>query len=215
MYYCDGMTMEEPETTGRKPRVGESGAPVGSVLSIVLAVVAVVIGFVILKQINDDSESAADGNGGGGLPAAPNADGNGDNEDNQPPDSTQPQATTTTEPAFQPVFKGASVVVANGNGGPGAAGDMSDKLEALSFTMGEATDAANTDTAKSVVYYVDGNAKARAVAETVARSFGQKAVPVQKMPGQVPTSSGEIDGEVLFLYGQDLVDVTPKAPAEG
>ena len=48
------------ERGARRPRVGDSGSPVGSTLSIILAVVAVVAGFLILRAITDD-DSSADG----------------------------------------------------------------------------------------------------------------------------------------------------------
>ena len=52
----------EPERGSRgPPRVGDSGSPVGSTLSIVLAVVAVVAGFLILRAIFDDDDGGATG----------------------------------------------------------------------------------------------------------------------------------------------------------
>ncbi len=42
----------------RSPRVGDCGSPVGSTLSIVLAVIAVVAGFLILRAITDDDDAS-------------------------------------------------------------------------------------------------------------------------------------------------------------
>ncbi len=53
----------------RSPRVGDGGAPVSGALAIVLAVVAVVAGFLILRSISDGGNDSADfpepGNGVG------------------------------------------------------------------------------------------------------------------------------------------------------
>ena len=51
------MTNEESaggSNGGRSPRQGPGNSPVGSTLSIVLAVIAVVAGFLILRNITDD-----------------------------------------------------------------------------------------------------------------------------------------------------------------
>ena len=56
----EGPAGVEPER-GRDAtqRVGDSGSPVGSTLSIVLAVVAVIAGFLILRAITDDDDGGA------------------------------------------------------------------------------------------------------------------------------------------------------------
>ena len=48
-----------PGPVGRRPRAGDGGAPVSGALAIVLAVVAVVAGFLILRSINDDDDGDA------------------------------------------------------------------------------------------------------------------------------------------------------------
>ena len=56
------MTNEESAlgATRRTPRQGAGGSPVGSWLTIALAVIAVIIGFLILNNITDDGGSAGD-----------------------------------------------------------------------------------------------------------------------------------------------------------
>ena len=49
-----------------QPRVGDGGSPVGSTLSIVLAVVAVVAGFLILRAITDDDDGGGHDHAGAG-----------------------------------------------------------------------------------------------------------------------------------------------------
>ena len=65
----DGPAEGEPERgTRRSPRAGDSGSPVGSTLSIVLAVIAVIAGFLILRAITDDDDD------GGGDAITPSTD---------------------------------------------------------------------------------------------------------------------------------------------
>ena len=47
----------------RTPRQGVGGSPVGSWLTIALAVVAVIAGFLILRNINNDSSAASPNDG--------------------------------------------------------------------------------------------------------------------------------------------------------
>ena len=58
-----GMSTDVPEGnepqrggSARPPRVGDSRSPVGSTLSIVLAVIAVVAGFLIIRELTDDDD---------------------------------------------------------------------------------------------------------------------------------------------------------------
>ncbi len=193
------MTMDEADTSpGRRPRSGESGAPVGSILSIVLAVVAVLIGLFILRQIDDD------GDGGATDPDTTLATG-------ESSDSTDPDATTgtgtgpvdTIPPPTVDVRTGAVVVVANANTTGGSASQMSEQLEDAGFTMSEPTDGAGEERQldESKVYFQDGNRRARNVALTLARLLG--GVQVQKLPGEIPVEGGETDGEVILMLGVD------------
>src|SRR5262245_47696476 len=99
------------ERGARRPRVGDSGSPVGSTLSIILAVVAVVAGFLILRAITDD-DSSADGEEitGGGT----------DTEVTTPtiPEGQITVETTAVAPiaAAGPVYAGATISVANASG---------------------------------------------------------------------------------------------------
>ncbi len=103
----------------RTTRVGDSGSPVGSTLSIILAVAAVVAGFLILRAITDDDTAADDG----GIEVP-------DGTEVTVPESIDPGLVTTptavvpTAPAG-PVYSGATIVVANASGVGGSAGSMS------------------------------------------------------------------------------------------
>ena len=61
MSYEDPDAPVTPTPARRSPRQGVGGSPMGSTISIVLAVVAVIVGFLILHNITDDGPSAGDG----------------------------------------------------------------------------------------------------------------------------------------------------------
>jgi hypothetical protein len=184
--------------TGRRPpRVGDSGSPVGSTLSIVLAVVAVVAGFLILRSIFDDDD------GGAAI---------------EPPESTVAGATTTTAAGVTPTsvtpppttvgrVTSATVIVANASGVGGSAAAMSTALEGAGYTLAQATDASGENLDETVVYFVRGATGARATAQSVARDMG--GVQASRMPAEIPTESGDIgDATVLVMLGTDTANKT-------
>src|SRR3954452_19399582 len=130
------MSNDQPS---RRPPAKSSGggAPMGSTISIVIAVVAVVVGFVILRNINDT------GNASPSLPdvTSPDTDNSLDATTLPSTVATPTTGTTTTTP---PDFS-AKVVVANASGMKGAARAATDALAQVGFTMGDPTDAAGPE----------------------------------------------------------------------
>lgn len=191
------MTNEDPNApTGttpsrRSPRQGVGGSPMGSTVSIVLAVVAVIVGFLILNNITDDGPS----NSGTVTPDNTTA--------NSIDNSVVPSVTTPiTEPEPVLVTEGATVVVANASGVPGSAGAMTTELETLGFTMATATNSTQSGLVASVVYYDPGIAAAAAVADSVARSMGGLTVETVATPP--PVEGASLNGAgVLVLLGTD------------
>jgi LytR cell envelope-related transcriptional attenuator len=201
------MSNEDPATSGsgaaggqsrKSPRQGIGGSPVGSTLSIVLAVVAVVAGFLILRNITDDNDGASSAIG----------------DPTEVVDSTTTTvdlglttttvAPTTTVPAI--VTEGATVVVANASGVPGSAGRMSTALGAAGYTMAEATNA-TSQLEVSIVYYDPAVVAAQAVAESVARSMG--GLEVAPVPTPVPIEGGALNGSgVVVMLGTAQADKT-------
>jgi hypothetical protein len=163
----------------------------GSTLSIVLAVVAVVVGFLILNNITDDNGSS-DGSSSADTTVAVTVE------------TTIAAETTTTVP--QLVTQGATVVVANASGVPGSAGRMSAELAGAGFTMAEATNA-TTALEQSVVYYDPTIAAAQAVATSVAQLMGGLAVETVPSP---PPVEGETLGDagVVVMLGSEQADKT-------
>jgi len=95
----------------RTPRTADGGAPVSGALAIVLAVVAVVAGFFILRSISGDDKKQFDLQSAGTGAAA---DGDGDTASTTTPISA---AVTTALPTTTTlVTTGATVIVANANG---------------------------------------------------------------------------------------------------
>lgn len=183
-----------PAPSRRSPRQGVGGSPMGSTISIVLAVVAVVVGFLILNNITDDGPSGDD-------VTAP-VDSVVDTTPGSLLDNT---TTTTTEPPL--VTEGATVVVANASGVPGSAGRMSTELATLGFTMAEATNSTQSGLTASIVQYDPTIAAAQAVAESVARSMG--GLTVEVVPTPAPVEGGALNGAgVVVLLGTDEADKT-------
>jgi hypothetical protein len=167
----------------------------GSTISIVLAVVAVIVGFLILNNITDDGGGSS---AGGGEPSA-------STEPTTSDSVSATSSTTTTEPPL--VTEGATVVVANASGVPGSAGRMTTELATLGFTMAEATNSTQSGLAASIVQYDPSIAAAQAVAESVAREMG--GLTVETLPTPPPVEGGSLDGAgVLVLLGTDEADKT-------
>jgi hypothetical protein len=211
------MTSEIPESGAlparRSGRGGDGGAPVSGALTIVLAVVAVVAGFLILRAITGD-----DG-GGTTLPTGPGQTVTtepDDDADAAAPTTTEPTPPTTTEPAL--VVDGATVVIANANGVNGSAGAMTQLLADVGYIMGEPTNATTGQLDSTVIYYDPDTEAAQAVAESVNRSLGGDS-SISQVGTPAPTSDGEIGGDVLVLLGNDkagssLEELAPTGAAD-
>lgn len=188
-------------------RQADGPSPVGSPLSIVLAVIAVVAGFLLFRSISDDGNAA-----GGGLPTAVTSPatvpGGGTVPGVTTPGATTPNPTSTVAPSKS----GATVVVANASSTGQVAQPMSDQLAALGYTMGEPTSQVEgpENLEESIVYFVAG-AEAEAVARALANDMGGLAI--EPMPSSIPTEGGTIDGDVLLMLGNDYAgDEVPGPP---
>lgn len=192
----------------RTSRVGDGGAPVSGALAMVLAAIALVAGFFILRSISDGGEQSLDLPGTGSAVEQPGGDGS-DDPDAASTTVAGTATTTTTEPPL--VTTGASVIVANANGLGGSAGAMTRTLETgAGFTMVDPTDASSTvGTLEATVIYFDPNiAGAQAVADSVNRVMGGD-LQVSPLQGTPPTQDGSMDGAgVLVMLGIDKANKT-------
>jgi len=152
--------------------------------SLVAAAIAVILGFFILRDINNDND-----NGGGS--AAP--------ETTIATDTTVPGAVTTLPAGPTTGFK---VQVVNAAGVSGAAGDMTVALQGLGFIVQPALTKSDATPKQTVtkVYYFSGS---EAAAASVAASLGN--VETAPMPDPVPSETGNIgEASVMVLLGTDL-----------
>ena len=203
------MTNEESGLGGnrRTPRQGVGGSPVGSWLTVGLAAVALVIGFLILKNLNDDGGSGTDGSSSVGAETDTSTPGGGSGPDinidvpvsEAPPASVAPPAGRVTT--------GASVLVANANSVGKSAGAMTKTLQVVGYTMLDPVDATGDKVVVSVVYFDPGIAGADAVANSVAADLG--GVAVESLPTPPPVAGGDLgDAGVLVLLGDDAAGKT-------
>ena len=210
-----------PDGSGQIPRrstrVGDGRAPVTGALAIVLAVVAVVAGFLILRSISDGGEQSLDFDGTGSP-----SSGEQSNGDDEAPDSTTGGSiatlpTSTTLPPL--VTSGASVIVANANAVGGSASAMSRALETgAGFTLVDPVNSSATigDLDVSVIYFDATVPAAENVAGSLSTVLGGVAT-IAPMPETPPTRDGTLNGaQVLLMLGNDkagktLAELAPAA----
>jgi hypothetical protein len=196
----------------RAGRASEGGAPVSGALAIVLAVVAVVAGFLILRSISDDDTEL-------GIPVGGATGSTVPTPTSPPPGGSVATPAPTTPSTVAPIKTGATVVVANASFIGGTAGQMSRALEADGYSMGDATDAAGLEGAltASIIYYDPAQVGALPVANTLAASLGGGVTVVELPAGTPPIESGDLAGAgVLLMLGTDkagksLADLNPAA----
>jgi len=205
-----GVGAAQAERGARGTRIGDSGSPVGSPLTIVLAVIAVVAGFLIFRTLDDGAPSGAAA--GGGDPGAIDL-GSTTTVAGQPGGAVTTVAggggggAATTTTAFTAVRTGGTVIVANASQVPGSAGRMTTTLETAGYATADPTDAdkdlVDVPISKTVVYYsvgVDMN-----LVNTLARDLG--GATVQPMPSEIPVSGKSLGAAtVLVMLGTDMAD---------
>ncbi|MBA3604898.1 MAG: LytR C-terminal domain-containing protein [Actinomycetota bacterium] len=226
------MSTDPPEgaepvrgSTGRPPRAGDSRSPVGSTLSIILAVIAVIAGFFILRELTDDDGSAD----------APRTDIGTVSDDSAPDLTLEPAGTgdstpasgsgavggvdTTAPGAATQVLTGATIAVANASGVGGSAGTMSTALMTAGYAgVGEPGNSTGDTLSESVVHYVTGDAAAQAVAQSIAADLG--GVTASPMPDPRPAAEGDTETATVLVMlgtdaaGQSLADLSSASAIE-
>jgi hypothetical protein len=157
-------------------------------MAVIVAVIAVLLGFLILRDLNESGSGSVDP---GNTPVTTQA--------SLPADTTTttaPVETTTTL-----LTTGFEVVVANASGVSGSAGKLTDQLTGKGFVMAPATNSAEGTPIQSttIVYYLPGF---EVGAQSVASVLGGKAT--EAMPEVVPTEDGSLGpASVLVLLGTD------------
>jgi hypothetical protein len=189
------MSNEQPS---RPRRSGSNASPMGSTLAIVIAIAAVVVGFLILRNIRNDDDKG--GTTATTLPAST---------------TVNPSLTTTTVPAFTTTTAfvstttGATVLVANTSHQNGVAKQLTTALQGQNYTTIEPTNGV-TKEALTRIQYKDGDTAAEAVARSLAILMGVDDAQVEIMP--VPPQLGDPatlgDATVLVLLGDDKAGKT-------
>ncbi|MEY4176231.1 MAG: hypothetical protein RI900_3396, partial [Actinomycetota bacterium] len=169
-------------------------APVGSTVAIVVTAVAVVLGFLILRKVNDGGDSST-------------ASTVADTSTTVAGIPTSVLVTTTTVPQLQ--TQGTKVQVANASNASGVAKQMSTALSGKGFDMAAATNSTvNPKLEISKVIYDPADPNAVAVANSVAKVMG--GLSVEPAAGAPPVDSGAFaEGSgVIVLLGNDLAGKT-------
>jgi hypothetical protein len=173
----------------RRPRPAPEprAANVNSVLSIAVAVLAVLLGFFILRDLRNDSGIASSEN------AAPTED-----VASETTLDTMP-VQTTTAPVVLTAFK---VQIANASGVSGSAGLLTTEMQGKGYIVQPAINKSEITPRQTVtvVYYLLGS---EAAAAQVAQELG--GVATAPMPTPIPTETGSLgEASVLVLLGTDL-----------
>lgn len=162
----------------------------------VLLVAAAVLGLVLLAYGFPDADDVVSTATDGSIPVDDSGDASGA-DGGDPSGTTAPP--TTGSPARPPAE--VTVLVANGSGVPGAAGDFTGTLNSEGYVTAEPANADRKDYTTTTVYYV-GEEQAEAAA--VATVLGLDPAAVQPMPDPPPTEDGDLrNATVLVVLGTD------------
>ena len=173
----------------RRPRPAPEprAANVNSVLSIAVAVLAVLLGFFILRDLRNDSSITTS------EEAAPTEEAASETTLDTMP------VETTVAPVVLTAFK---VQIANASGVSGSAGLLTTEMQGKGYIVQPAINKSEITPKQTVtvVYYLLGS---EAAAAQVAKELG--GVATSPMPTPIPTETGSLgEASVLVLLGTDL-----------
>lgn len=168
--------------TDRRPSGGTSN--VNSTLSIIIAVLAILLGFFILRDIRNDQT--------------------GQTTSIETEATIDPSVATIAEvPVETTLVKTAfKVQITNASGISGSAGQLTTELQGRGYIVQPANNKSEITPKQkvTVVYYLLGSEGAAA---TIANELG--GVGIAAMPKPIPTESGKLgEASVLILLGTDL-----------
>jgi LytR cell envelope-related transcriptional attenuator len=187
------MSNEQPS---RPKRSGSNASPMGSTLAIVIAIAAVVIGFLILNKIRGSDSKA-----GPATTTTTTLD---------PSLIVPPPAVTAAGPPTT-VFTtdGATVLVANSSKLNKVAAKLSTALAGKNFKM-ETPTTGSDKLATTLIQYKEGDTAAQAVALSVAATMGVDPATITTIPTPVKLKDTGTLGAatVLVLLGDDKAGKT-------
>ena len=166
----------------RRPTGGASN--INSTLSIIIAVLAILLGFFILRDIRNDQS--------------------GQTASTETETTIDPTAATIAEtPVETTLVKTAfKVQITNASGISGSAGQLTTELQGRGYIVQPANNKSEITPKQTVtvVYYLLGSEGAAA---TIANELG--GVGIAAMPEPIPTESGKLgEASVMILLGTDL-----------
>lgn len=185
------------EPTGRPERTTANTSPMGSAVAIAIAIGAVVVGFLVLNSIRNDTPDA----GSSADTTAPTQivdDGSS---------TTQPGPTSTT---FVDTFVGTEVQVSNNASVAKAAGSLSTILEGEGFTLADPVNGSTSSETVTKILFVSTDPAAQNVATTVARKLNVATLTPIDAGATVPTEDGTLPEGVgvLVVLGKDIAGKT-------
>ena len=175
--------MSQEQRRPRREPVSRSSS-INSTMSIVVAVIAVLLGFLILRDIR------------GGSTTAPAPDGG---ETTTSVSDTVPVETTVAVTIPLTAFK---IQVANASKVSGSAGQLTTELQGRGYIVQPAVNASEITPKQTatVVYYLPGS---EGQAALVAAELGGVATAI--MPAPIPTEGGKLgEASILILLGTDV-----------
>lgn len=188
-----------PPSGTRGGRQAAGGVSISTSLSVIVAAIAVLLGFLILRDINRDR---------GGVTFEPGTD-------SQTEETLVEGEETSSVPVEALDRTGFKVLVANASGVQGAAGQMTTALQAQQFIVSQPVNSAESvgKISATVVYYVPGYDSAATIVADVLG--GVQILPVPVPPPVESESLGE--AVVLVMLGTDLAGkllpgALPEAP---
>ena len=200
------MSSDQPR---RSRDTGSPGSPVGSTAAIIIAIVAVVAGFLILRAIRggDDEPASSLADVTNTQPAVVAAD-----STLAPTAVSAAPTTPTIPPVTTPVavVEGATVIVANASTVNGAAAILTTALTGASFTTGTATNA----TAKqedTTVLYDPSDPEALAVATYLGSLLGNVVVSPVSTPAPIDGGLLPEGVSIIVMLGSDKANLTLQA----
>jgi ABC-type anion transport system duplicated permease subunit len=174
------------EQRRQRPAPEPRASNVNSVLSIAVAVLAVLLGFFILRDLRNDTSVAS--------PDAVQTDESATQETTVETIAVD----TTAAPVVLTAFK---VQIANASGVSGSAGLLTTEMQGRGYIVQPAINKSEITPKQTVtvVYYLLGS---EAPAAQVARELG--GVATSPMPTPIPTETGSLgEASVLILLGTD------------
>ena len=185
------------ENAGRTGRTN-GAAPMGSTVAIVVTLVALVLGFLILRKVND---------GGDSTTAKPNDITTLAPETTLDPTATVAPVTEAPTTTVAAVTTGTKVQVANASSIDGAAKQMSTAVGAKGYDMAEPVSASEKLELSKVLYNPD-DPTALPVATSLAALFGNIEIVAQGVPVPVATGNWAEGSGVVLMLGNDSAGKT-------